>query len=412
MKGAKTLVLLIAAAASAAFAGPRKVALLAQDHCTGGANPPLSQLADTLCSELTCGGIPIVIPDNSIARGLNGMDHAGILPEASAKAIGEMLAADGFLVASVGRYAAQSVPYNGAYAYRLAASVTLTLYDTSTGASVCSARFRDRSKTYTGEDMRLNAGLLAQDFFEETAAALAKSFLANYAKTAWEPAPCGTVRVFVGSNVLGADIRVDGASVGTCPGEFRVTKGLHKFQVAYEPYFIGFERTVNITGDGQVFDVKLQRNAAGEAERERALEYRKRLMEVDALLAALEMTNSLDRLEIERRKIELTAKRGQIEAEQAERCELFAKQLDLLDAQIRRYGESGKADDYVRRTLAEGVATYWKNSYGRIAITEGSVDNIEFATPLADGADIATPPAPGEIGEGIRKLLMTRPASR
>lgn len=75
---------------------------------------------------------------------------------------------------------------------------------------------------------------------------------------------------------------------------------------------------------------------------------------------------------------------------------------------LERYQLSGDADDYVRRTIAEGTAVYWKNSFGRIAITEGTADKIEFATPSTDAGDLSVPPDPTEIGDGLQKFLMKR----
>ena len=76
---------------------------------------------------------------------------------------------------------------------------------------------------------------------------------------------------------------------------------------------------------------------------------------------------------------------------------------------LERYGKSGDADDYVRRTVADGTAVYWKNSYGRIAITSGTANKIDFATPATDVGDIVYPPDPGDIGKGLKNLLMYKP---
>ena len=122
----------------------------------------------------------------------------------------------------------------------------------------------------------------------------------------------------------------------------------------------------------------------------------------------MEKAKNNDAVDYEKKKLALEKERKSIEAEQAERCELFKKQLELADAMLDRYELSGEADDYVRKTIAEGTAVYWKNSFGRIAITEGAADNIEFATPSTDAADLAVPPNPKDIGEGLQKLLMKK----
>ena len=44
-------------AAAAAIAEPRTVALIVQNHCSGGTEPPLAQLADSLVPALTTSDI-------------------------------------------------------------------------------------------------------------------------------------------------------------------------------------------------------------------------------------------------------------------------------------------------------------------------------------------------------------------
>lgn len=73
---------------------------------------------------------------------------------------------------------------------------------------------------------------------------------------------------------------------------------------------------------------------------------------------------------------------------------------------LERYGLSGEADDYVRKTIADGMLLYWQNSYGRIAITDGTAKEIEFTTPETKTGDLAAPMKLGEIANGLKKLLM------
>ena len=71
-----------------------------------------------------------------------------------------------------------------------------------------------------------------------------------------------------------------------------------------------------------------------------------------------------------------------------------------------------ETDDFVRKTIADGTAVYWKNSFGRISITEGSAENIDFATPSTDAGDVSVPPAPGDIVKDIRKLVSEKLGGR
>ena len=98
--------------------------------------------------------------------------------------------------------------------------------------------------------------------------------------------------------------------------------------------------------------------------------------------------------------------KSKLRREQFEKCELFKKQMQLADVMFKRYELSGEADDYVRKTIADGTSLYWKNSYGRIVITDGTAENIDFATPSTDAADLAMPPNPKLLSEGLQKLLM------
>ena len=185
---------------------------------------------------------------------------------------------------------------------------------------------------------------------------------------------------------------------------------------------------------GQTYKVVLQITPEGEEQRNRALkyaqdmaslksaqraddlEYEKKKQELEASRNQIGLKYEKKKMELENerkvKRLELERKKKVLDAEIAERCALFQKQLELADAMLDRYDLSGETDDYVRKTIAEGTSVYWKNSFGRIAITEGSADNIEFATPSTDAGDLSVPPAPGDIVKDIRKLLMEKPGSR
>ena len=94
-----------------------------------------------------------------------------------------------------------------------------------------------------------------------------------------------------------------------------------------------------------------------------------------------------------------------VDDSRTERGELFKKQLALADELLGRYRKSGATDDYVRKTVADGVSVYWKNSHGQIAITDGKAEKIEFATPKTTTNDPVVVPDTGNALKSLREIL-------
>lgn len=188
--------------------------------------------------------------------------------------------------------------------------------------------------------------------------------------------------------------------------EYAVTPGVHKLEISYPPYYFeGINEMAEFDQEGQTFKVVLQLTPEGEAQRNRTLDYDAKLLVLEKSKHELEKTKMLDKLEYERKKLALAKDIEALEREKRESCDLFQKQLKLADAMLERYKRSGAADDYVRKTIAEGTAVYWKNSFGRVAITDGKTDNIEMATPATDVIDLVVPPSPQDISDGLKKIL-------
>ena len=57
------------------------------------------------------------------------------------------------------------------------------------------------------------------------------------------------------------------------------------------------------------------------------------------------------------------------------------------------------------RAQCEADIEVVRKSNGRIVITDGKADNIEFTTPSTDTGDIVYPPDATEISDGLGKLL-------
>lgn len=411
MKYRLVFLLSVTSAAGLLYAAPRSAVLYVQNRCSGETQPPLGQVAQWVANGIAGNSddISVIMPDHAIPD-LKPTDK-----EISVKGLGERLnGAEGVLVSSVQRFSYKKIPgHDKESKYRLSVGMTLTLYDregkTVPTATASFGTGDGYSKTYSEDDMGANSELLYEEFLEEACNKLAGKFLRSFDPSKWPVAANAKLNVFFGCNVLGADVQIDGFSYGTCPAQLTLTPGAHKVLVSYPPYYYEFRREAAFNQDGQTYKVVLQITPEGEAQRTRTLEYEMRRTELDKALVDLEKTKNDNAAEYEKKKLALEREKKAIEGDEKERVELFAKQLELADAMLERYGKSGDADDYVRRTIADGTAVYWKNSYGRIAITSGTANKIDFATPATDVGDIVYPPDPGDIGKGLKNLLMFKP---
>ena len=410
-------------------AAPHKVALVVQNHTSDAPTLPMAAFADTLTSRLSGKTFRIVNPHNVIGVNQNRTARGEAMPEASAQEIGRMLGADGIITASIQEFTGEDIGVP-AIAHTLKVRLALNLADAATGETICGVDGVELSKNYTVEKVKSDTATLYEGLMHAAAAKGAEKLLTKVASVGWEKNDVKTLNVFFGCNVLGADVQIDGLSYGTCPAQLSLTPGIHNLLVSYPPYYLEFKRRAMFNQEGQTFKVVLQITPEGEKQRVRALEYMENMatlkneqreddLEYEREKAELDADKKKLGLEYEKKKQELEDKRASrlfelkkkkknLDSEIAERCALFNKQLELADAMLDRYQLSGDADDYVRKTIAKGTATYWKNSFGRIAITEGEADNIEFATPSTDAGDLSVPPDPSDISQGIQKLLMKR----
>ena len=412
-----------------ASAAPRKVALVVQNHTSDMPNLPMAAFADTLTARLSGKTFRVVNPHNVIGVNQNRTAAGEAMPEASAQEIGRMLNADGVITASIQEFTGEDIGVP-AVAHALKVRLVLSLVDAATGETICGVDGVEFSKNFTAEKVKADTATLYEGVMHAAAAKAADKFLAKVSAAEWQPGAVKMLDVFFGCNVLGADIQIDGQSYGTCPAQISVTPGSHSLLISYPPYYYDFKRRAMFNQQGQTYKVVLQITPEGEKQRNRALEYEedkadlknlqrmedvkyeKKMLELKALSKRQDLEYEKKKKEFEeemkQRRLAYEKKKKQMEVEQREGSEIFKKQLELADAMLERYTLSGDTDDYIRKTIAEGTSVYWKNSFGRIAITDGSADNIEFATPSTDTSDLAVSPSPKDIGEGLQKLLMKR----
>ncbi|MBR2355055.1 MAG: PEGA domain-containing protein [Kiritimatiellae bacterium] len=351
----RILMLGVMAVTFASFAAPRKVALVVQNHTSDAPTLPMAAFADTLTSRLSGKTLRVVNPHNVIGVNQNRTAKGEEMPEASAQEIARMTGADGVVTASIQEFTGEDIGVP-AIAHSLKVRIALNLVDAATGETVCGIDGVEFSKNYTAEKVKSDTATLYEGLMHLAAAKASEKFLARVASVGWEQNAAKTIEVFFGCNVLGADVQIDGLSYGTCPAQLTLTPGIHNVLVSYPPYYYEFKRKAMFNQEGQTYKVVLQITKEGEKERRSGA--------------------------------------------------LFDKQLAFADAMLERYNKSGATDDYVRKTIAVGTAIYWKNSFGRIAITDGFADNIQFATPVTKTGDVSVPPKPDDIAQGLKDLLM------
>ena len=390
---------------------PVDAMLVVQNHVSDDFRKPLSDLGDRISAALSGDLFHIIDPNDAVGDNLNRGPWGEDLPAAAATRLAENLGADVLITASVGEASVTGIG-SPVVAQSVRMTLTLSAKRLPQGAAFAAVTVLEKSPNLTPEILAQSAESVYSDLVGRLVAKASAQFLGKAAAAAQPADGAGTISVFFGCNVLGADIQVDGLSLGTCPGEFPVSPGVHSVLVSYPPYYLPFERQAKFDRDGQTFAVVLQITPQGEKLRLGALDYERRRAELELWRRERELDIDAKGIDVDkkRRELDFEFKRREqnLGRELAEGTELFKKQLELADAMLERYALSGEADDYVRRTIADGTSVYWRNSYGRMVITDGAADNIEFATPATDAADLAVPPNPGDIGKNLLNLLRDR----
>lgn len=389
--------------------GPTDAMLVVQNHVSDDFRKPLSDLGDRLAAALSGDLFNIIDPNDAVGENLNRSPWGESLPQTSATRLAENLGAKALITASVGEASVVGIG-NPAVAQYVRMTLTLSAKTVPGGANYASVTVTEKSPNFTPEVLAQNPEGVYSELVSKIVASASAKFLGKAASSGHRMDTAKKITVFFGCNVLGADVEVDGLSFGTCPGQFSVTPGIHSVRVSYPPYYYDFDKQARFMQDGQTFAVVLQINPAGERQRMGVLDYERKRAELDLWKRGQELQLDGKGIDVDKKRRELDfefeRKRKDLERELAEGSELFKKQLALADAMLERYALSGEADDYVRKTIADGTSLYWQNSYGHIAITDGSAKNIEFATPAAKTDDLTVPMKSGEIAADLKKLLM------
>ena len=110
--------------------------------------------------------------------------------------------------------------------------------------------------------LQVDAGDLVNTLLDRGADELATRVRGSLARIeAAKPAAPALASVTVAATAEGAAVEVDGVVVGTAPGTFRLSPGVHEMRVSKEGY-ASWEKSVSVT-DGQTLNVAMEMSAAG-----------------------------------------------------------------------------------------------------------------------------------------------------
>ncbi len=182
------MALIVGVVAFAAFAAPRRVALVVQNHTSDAPTLPMAAFADTLTARLSGKTLRVVNPHNVIGVNQNRTAVGEAMPETSAQEIGRMLGAEGVVTASIQEFTGEDIHLEGkAVAHTLKVRLALNLVDAATGETVCGVDGVEFSKNYTAEKVKSDTATLYEGLMHAAAAKAADKLLAKVSAAGWEP---------------------------------------------------------------------------------------------------------------------------------------------------------------------------------------------------------------------------------
>lgn len=194
----------------------------------------------------------------------------GGVAQASSLRIAQMIDADYIIVASMGQLGHEKRTFKGegtiyqtnntADIYTL--PLTIKVLDGNTGQSIYGDTLTASYRVTQNASLEIKQDNMADNLIDIGTAKLADNIsskverIRNAAKAA-----AATADFTIECNVNGSTVELDGAAIGSPPGQFRVRPGLHQLRVSRE-YFQTWERTVNIFPN-QKLNISLELSESG-----------------------------------------------------------------------------------------------------------------------------------------------------
>lgn len=234
----------VAAALSvAALAEPIDALLVVQYRVPPASRKPLASLGGRLAMALSGDVFNIIDPSDAIGTNQNREQWGEGMPESSATRLAESLEARALVTAEVGEVG--EVAIAGGRVLQPRMTLTLAAKRLPKGATVAAVTVPVSGDKTTREDLEANRDAVYAVLMERLVKQASADFLEECRRVAWNDGGGDAVEVAFGCNFPGADVAVDGVSLGTAgtvgepPLRARVAPGLHNLTVSYpytEPY--------------------------------------------------------------------------------------------------------------------------------------------------------------------------------
>ena len=239
---------------------PRRVVLVVQNHTSDAPSFPMAAVADSFAAALSTGNLRVANPYNAIGVNQNRAATGEAMPETSALNLARMLGADGVVTASILEFTGEDIGVP-AIAHALKVRLAVNLADAATGETICGVQDVATGRNVTKEKLKADTATEYEGLLHEAVARCSSEVLAKYEKCNWKPAGFKTVEVEFVCNIEGADVSIDGVSIGAAPIRARVAGGVRTVKVEY-PFCEPFERKA-LLSDGQKYNATLKLDAVG-----------------------------------------------------------------------------------------------------------------------------------------------------
>lgn len=269
MKGVKSIALAIVAALSlgmVARADAAKALLVVQNHTAVKDAVVLTAMGDLVASALDNAAFEIINPNDVVGETQNVGPWGENMPAASAARLAEACGADVLLTAAITECSRRNVGLP-AKASSYAVTWVISAKRVPGGETVCAITAPYAGRKHSAKVFDAESSAILDVALRESVSAAAGRFLAKAATCTFAPATVEKIQVCFVANVPGADVKVDGMSVGTAstnleaPMTALVAKGVHNLEISYpymEPY-----KTVARFEVPSTFAVNLHESAEG-----------------------------------------------------------------------------------------------------------------------------------------------------
>lgn len=257
----------VASAMSAAvMAEPVTALLIVQNHSAVKDAAILSSIGDQFASALDSEAFEIINPNDIIGENQNIGPWGEKMPVSSAVRLAESCDAEMLITATITDCSRKDIG-SPAIANAFVITWTVAAKRVPSGATICSITVPYQGKKHVAKVFSESLASIRDEALRTSVQTAALAFLAKASEKDFTPHATQKVYVAFLSNVAGADVKVDGVSVGmagtdlNAPLRVEVTKGLHNLEVSY-PFMLPYKTTAKFSADS-TFAVNLHESMAG-----------------------------------------------------------------------------------------------------------------------------------------------------